>query len=110
MCCKTYLVTSDCYNFTEVDRLTEISSECIIEKLKQHFARYGIPNVVSDSGTQFMTVIFREFAATWGYRQDTSSPGNHKSNGTAESSVKTIKKLMKQCRASNEDLYIALLN
>ena len=47
-----YLVTSDYYsNYFEIDKLTTTSSEAVITKLKTHFARYGIPEiVVSDGG------------------------------------------------------------
>ena len=48
-----YLVTVDYYsNFWEVDRMESgTTSRVVISKLKQHFARHGIPNtVVSDNG------------------------------------------------------------
>ena len=42
-----YLVTSDYYsNYFEKDKLTTTSSEAVITKLKTHFARYGIPDLV----------------------------------------------------------------
>ena len=51
---RNYLVTVDYFsNFIEVDYLVETTSDAVINKLKHHFARYGIPDVViSDNGPQ----------------------------------------------------------
>ena len=48
---KNYLVTIDyCSNFWEVDRLPITKASTTILKLKSHFARYGIPDlVISDN-------------------------------------------------------------
>ena len=50
------------------------------------------------------------FAKSWNFSHETSSPGNSKSNGAAEASVKIAKTLMKKCIVSKEDPYIGLLN
>ena len=49
---RDYLITVDYYsNFWEVDNLSSTESISVIRKLKAHFARYGIPDVVmSDNG------------------------------------------------------------
>ena len=51
-----YLVTLDYYsNYFEIDELTTTSSEAVITKVKTHFARCSIPDiVVSDGGKQFV--------------------------------------------------------
>ena len=42
---RNYLVTVDYYsNFIKVDYLVEKTSDAVINKLKHHFARYGIPD------------------------------------------------------------------
>ena len=42
-----YLITVDYYSsFFEIDRLYDTSSKTAISKLKQHFARWGIPETV----------------------------------------------------------------
>ena len=44
---RNYLVTVDYYSkFFEVDYLPETTSDMVITKLKHHFARHGIPDVV----------------------------------------------------------------
>ena len=52
---KDYLVTVDYYsNFIEVDRLYSKTSTEVIQKLKAHMARCGVPErVVSDNGPQY---------------------------------------------------------
>ena len=61
---KDYLVTVDYYsNFAEVDRLSKTTSKSVIKRLKQHFARHGIPDtLITDNGPQFSCQQFREFA------------------------------------------------
>ncbi|XP_055916267.1 uncharacterized protein LOC129949066 [Eupeodes corollae] len=46
----------------------------------------------------------------WGIDHVTSSPYFPRSNGLAERSVQTIKKLLKKCHETNSDLYVALLH
>ena len=57
---KDYLVTVDYYsNFAEVDRLSKTTSKSVIKRLKQHFARHGIPDtLITDNGPQFSASSF----------------------------------------------------
>uniref|UniRef100_A0A2C9LXE6 Integrase catalytic domain-containing protein n=1 Tax=Biomphalaria glabrata TaxID=6526 RepID=A0A2C9LXE6_BIOGL len=105
---KDYLVCVYYYsNFCEVDRLENTSSETVIRKLKAHFARYGIPStVVSDNGPQLSSDSFAKFANDWSFNHLTSSPHYPRSNGKAESPVKTVKTLF----LKNKDQFMALLN
>ena len=109
---RNYLVTVDNYsNFFEVDFLQDMTSNNIISKLKQHFARHGIPDTIySDNGPQLVSTEFHNFCIKWNVTHNTSSPGNSKANGSAEAAVKVAKNLMKKCQMSKEDPYIALLN
>jgi hypothetical protein len=52
---KDYLVTVDHYsNFWETDYVENTLSSTIINKLRSHFSRHGIPDIVfSDNGPQF---------------------------------------------------------
>ena len=45
-----------------------------------------------------------------GIHHVTSSPGNHRANGAAETAVKTAKRLFKRCKAAGEDPFLGLLN
>lgn len=109
---KEYLITVDTHsNFFEVDKLNSPTSEAVIECLKAHFARHGIPDVlVSDNGCQFTAYSFKTFSKTWLFQHETISPGNSQANGAAEAAVKIIKRLWRKCKATEEDPLIGLLN
>ncbi|MCP3889967.1 MAG: transposase family protein, partial [Desulfobulbaceae bacterium] len=109
---KDYLITVDYYsNFWEVDRLYKTSSNAVISKLKNHFARYGIPDkVMSENGPQFDSQTFSNFAREWDFDHLTSSPGHSQSNGKAESAVKTAKRLIRKANKAGSDIYLAILD
>ena len=60
---KSYLVTSDYFfDFFERDHLRSTTSVSVIKKLKEHFARHGIPEqLVTDNGPQFSSSHFLKF-------------------------------------------------
>ena len=70
-----YLLTVDYFSrYPEVARLTKTTSSFVISKLKDVFARHGIPEIVrSDNGMQFSAQEFAEFANTYGFEHVTSS-------------------------------------
>ena len=83
----------------------------VIRKLKAHFVRYGIPEqLVTDNGPQFASRDFLKFAKEWDFEHLTSSPHHSQSNGKAESAVKGAKKLLRKCKSSGSDVFLALLN
>ena len=108
---RNYLVVVDYYsNFLEVEYLRSTGSSQTINKLKQIFARWGIPReLVSDNGPQLVSVEFETFLKEWGITHKTSDPMYPKGNGKAESAVKTIKNMLKKCEEGGEDPYKALL-
>ena len=109
---RDYLVTVDYMsNFYEVDYLPETTAATVITKIKYHFARHGIPDIViTGNGPQFACGLFRQFASTWEFDHQPISPGNSKANGAAEAAVKDAKKMMKRCIAEKTDPYLGLLN
>ena len=88
---QDYLVTTDYYsNFFEVDKLVRKTLKEVIEKLKPHMARHGIPDkLVSDNGPQFSSQEFKMFKDCYECDHVTSSPTYPQSNGKAENAVKT---------------------
>ena len=108
---KDYLIVVDYFtNWWEFDRLHKTTSRAVIDKLKCHFTRFGIPSIlVSDNGPQFISDEFNNFVNTWDIEHRTSSPGHQQANGLAEASVKSAKRLMKKTRDSGKDLMLALL-
>ena len=109
---KDYLVTIDYYsNFWEKDRLPSTKATTAILKLKGHFACYGIPNqVISDNGPQFSSKEFADLARIWDFEHLTSSPGHSKSNGKAESGVKTAKRILRKSIRAGTDPNLAILD
>jgi len=109
---KTYLVTSDYYsNFFELDHLRSPSSVCVIRKVKAHFTRHSIPEqLVIDNGSQFTSRDFLKFAKDWDFEHLTSSPHHSQGNGQVESAVKEAKKILRKCKSSGSDAFLALLD
>lgn len=108
---KYYLVTVDYYStFIEVDLLSTQTSTRVINLLKSHFARYGIPRmIVSDGGPQFSSSEFDLFAKAWHIIHVTSSPMHQQANGKAEAAVKSMKKLLIKTHKEGSDPLEALL-
>lgn len=91
-----YLLVADFYSrYPEVYQLPNLRSSTIITRLKDIFARHGIPEVIrSDNGTQFdplRTTEFQAFRKCYGFAHETSSPHFPQSNGFIEAMVKTVK-------------------
>ena len=109
---KHYLICVDYYSdFYEVDRLNvNMTSSEVINKLKAHFARYGIPNtVISDNGPPFNSKDFAIFSERYDFTHTTSSPAYAQSNGKAENAVKQAKLLMTKAIESGSDPFLGLL-
>ena len=97
---KQYLVTVDYYSrYFELDELHSTTSNAIIKKLCHHFARHGIAEtLVSDNAPQYSSEEFKQFAAKWDFKHVTSSPMYSQSNGLAEKTVQTAKKLLSKAK------------
>lgn len=92
-----YLVIIDSFSkWPEIFKTKTITASFTIEKLKQVFARFGLPEViVSDAGTQFTSSFFQEFVKRNGIKSVITPPGHPATNGAAENAVKTFKKAFK---------------
>lgn len=105
---KSYIVVYFS-NYPEVGVLQSTSSKAVISYLKTVFARHGVPcELFSGNGPQFSSCEFAAFAKEWGFQHLTSSPTYPKSNGLAESSVKTVKTMMKKAQ-DRDDFQKSLL-
>jgi transposase InsO family protein len=92
-------------SFFKIDRLYDTSSKTVISKLKQHFARWGIPEtVISDNGPQYSSEQFKNFSRLWDFKHKTSSPDHAQSNGKVENAVKSAKRIMRKAKKSNGGL------
>ena len=81
-----YLILVDSYSgWFEINKLENMTSATVINKLKRHFSVHGIPNILmSDNGPCYKSELFKSFAKTWDFKHATSSPHYHQSNGLAE--------------------------
>ena len=109
---KDYLVTVDSLSgFFEVDGLRTLTTAETILKLRMIFARFGCPRrLVTDNARHFTSKEFATFATNWRFEHKTSSPHYARSNGMAESAVKSAKNILKKAKESNTDVYQALLD
>jgi hypothetical protein len=108
-----FLITSDYYSeFFEINYLGKhMTSAQVIKCIKEHCSRYGIPEtIVTDNGTQYCSNEFRRFCAEYGIKQIFSSPKYPQSNGFAEKTVQTAKRLIIKTKEDKSDLYLALLD
>ena len=111
-----YLILTDYYSsYPEVILLNKGSahgtSKTTIEKMKQVFSQHGIPEtVISDGGPQFISKEFNEFAKSWNFKHQPSSPEYPKGNGRVERSVQTVKKLIKKAVQSKTSIDAAILS
>ena len=66
-----------------------------ITATRELFSRTAVPDVFwSDGGPQFTSCQFQNFATQWGFQHQVSSPHYPQSNGKAEATVKTMKKVI----------------
>ena len=95
---KMFLIVVDSHSkWLEVELMHSITSEATIEKLREMFARYGIPQqLVSDNGPQFTLQEFSNFANTNGIKHTLVAPYHPRSNGQAERFVQTFKQFLRQ--------------
>ena len=93
-----FLVLVDCYtDWPDVIHMGHsTTTRHLLAVLKQAFCRSGVPDVIwSDQGPQFMSKTFRDFSVEWGFRHVTSTPTYPQSNGKAEATVKSMKKIIR---------------
>lgn len=109
---KSFLVIVDYYsNFIEAMPLPDTQARTVIQLLKASIARFGImKTLISDNGPQYSSGEFKDFINNYGITHVTSSPLYPQSNGLAEKAVQTVKRIMKKCKETGEDVYLALLD
>jgi len=104
---REQLITVDYLSgFFEVDRLPSKRISDIVYVLKQHFARNGLPVELISDNSPSNSSEFARFASSYEFRHTTSSS---QSNGRAENSVRTAKRIMIKAHESGTDPYLTLL-
>ncbi|UYV84361.1 K02A2.6-like [Cordylochernes scorpioides] len=108
---RKYLGIVDYYTkYPEVFELRSTKAEMVIEKLKEVFARCGVPEIMmTDNGPPFQSTEMMEFAKELNVTHTTSSPRFPQSNGMIERTIQTLKSTIIKCQQSKQDIYQALL-
>ena len=109
---KEYLLIIDYHSkYFEIAPLEKTAdSSAVIRATKKIFSRHGIPKVVfSDNGPQFTAHEYKQFAKTWDFDHNTSSPHFPQSNGLVERKIQTVKRTLKKAQESGQDVHLALL-
>lgn len=101
-----YFIITDAFSkWPEVFRTREITSKFTINKLREVFARFGLPEtIVSDNGTQFTSELFQNFVSMNKIVHITSPPGHPATDGAAENTVKSFKKGLKAALADDNNI------
>ena len=91
-----WLVWVDEYsNFGCVHRVSGHDASRSVNKLREVFAYFGLPNqIVSDNGPAFIGDEFQQFMRTNGVQHIRSAPFHSQTNGEAERFVQTFKRAM----------------
>ena len=96
---RNYLIMVDCYtDWPSIQLMNQNpTTHSLTSALRDYFARTAVPDVLwSDGGPQFRSHQFAEFLQGWGVEHKMSSPRYPQSNGKAEATVKSMKKLIKR--------------
>ena len=106
-----FVVLVDYYSkYFELTQLKDGTSATVINCLQQHMSRHGIPEILySDNGPEFSSLEFRQFAKAYEFHYVTLSPRFPQSNGLAERTVQTAKKLLKKAYEDKKDPYLPFL-
>ncbi|KAK9529796.1 hypothetical protein VZT92_013867 [Zoarces viviparus] len=93
-----FMVVVDSHTkWLEVFRMSQITSQATITRLRRLFASYGLPEqIVTYNATTFTSDEFQTFAKQNGILHITSAPGHPATNGLAERYVQTFKAGMKK--------------
>ncbi|CAB3983765.1 retrotransposon-like family member retr-1 [Paramuricea clavata] len=91
-------------------RVTDSTSNTVVNVLQQHLARYGLPEILyTDNGPEFSSKEFFNFVRKYQFQHVTSSPTFPQSNGFVERTIQTAKKLLKKACDDGSDPHLAIL-
>jgi len=105
-----YLMIVDYYSrFPVIRRLNNMQASTVSAQFTSVLSEYGMPSTIqTDFGSQFVTQAFKESCQQSGISILFSSPYHHQTNGLAEKTVGTCKKLWVKALESNQCPYTAM--
>lgn len=101
-----FMIIVDAHSkWLEIFRMTQITSQATITRLRRLFAAFGLPEqIVTDNATTFTSEEFQNFVRQNGILHTTSATGHPATNGLAERYVQTFKSGMKKLASSDQDI------
>lgn len=94
---RNYIAIVDSYsNWIEVAQTPYKTIDEVIKFLKNIFARFGVPDIFYADNVPFNSHKLKDFAKSWNFEIEFSSPHHHQSNGLAEKSVDIIKQMLRK--------------
>ncbi|CAG9132662.1 unnamed protein product [Plutella xylostella] len=107
---KYYLVTVDAHSkWIEVQKMEGTNAQSVVNKLRELFARFGLPTqLVSDGGPPFTSQDFEQYLRLNFIKHTVTSPYRPAGNGAAENAVKSVKRAMKKATLEGEDVDAAV--
>ena len=107
---KLFLVTVDYFSdFFEMDELSSATSREFIDKLSNHFARYGIPELFIRDGDHNLEIWGSINSPVCMFEHYLKTPCHSQSNGKAKSAVKEAKRLLKKAASADRNPKLILL-
>lgn len=106
-----FFVIQDAYSkWIECFCMPNITTTITIQKLRECFARFGLPvELTSDNGAQFTSLEFQSFLKLNGIRHLSGAPFHPSSNGAAESAVAIMKHCIQRAKNENSSLSLNLI-
>ena len=100
---RMFLVVVDAHSkWLEVFPMKTATSETTIRELRRLFSQFGLPeHIVTDNGSQFTSVQFKNFLIKNNIRHTCSAPGHPATNGLAERYVGYFKHQLKKMKDIN---------
>ncbi|KAK2575241.1 hypothetical protein KPH14_012756 [Odynerus spinipes] len=108
---KVYLIIVDAYSkWPEIVEMAGgADTNNTIEKLRECFARFGLPKVLfSDNGRQFISQEFQIFCEKNGIKHKTSAPYHPATNGLAERAVGSFKRGLEKALKDDRNKSVTL--
>lgn len=107
---KMFLILVDAYTkWPEVHIITNITAKNTIEKCRQMFAAFGLPQtLVTDNGKTFISSEFQQFLDVNGIKHKLTAPYNPATNGQAERFVQTLKQALGRMKCDTLNINLAL--
>ena len=106
---RMFLIIIDAYSkWIEIHITNSATSAVTIDKLRNTFATFGLPEIlVTENGTNFTSTEFEEFLKSNGIRHVRTVPYHLASNGMAEPAVQSFKMGMKKLTTGSLEARVA---